>query len=84
MHVSLLDMSRILGVIDTYREVLDAIGHFVEDFILPHAVWIAVSSKANHHQSVLFAQDSLVHMPSRAQMRKHNGTHVLALSKVDA
>ena len=60
----------------TYSKVLDFIGDLVEDFVLPHAVWIVVATEANDDQAVLLAEDGLVDVPSCSEMWEYDGTHV--------
>lgn len=40
---------------------------------------LLTSSKPNDHQAVLFAQNGLIDMPTRAQMGQDDGTHFALL-----
>jgi hypothetical protein len=56
-------------------KVLDAVGNFVEHFVLFHAVWIPVSTKADDNQALVLGEDGLINVPCRHEMRDDNGTH---------
>ena len=50
--------------------------HTVEDLVLGHAIWVPVSPKSDHDQTLFFGHDGLIHVPSRDQMGKNDGAHV--------
>jgi hypothetical protein len=51
--VHLLEVGYFVKVAEVdYGEVLDALGDAVEDLILSHAVWVAVSSESNDYQAL--------------------------------
>ena len=47
----------------------------VEDFILPHAIRIPVTTEADDDQSLVFRHDRLVDMPAGDEMGEHDGAH---------
>lgn len=51
--VDLVHLVEVLDLIDVadidHGEVLDAVGDFVEDFILEHAVWVVVTAEADEN-----------------------------------
>lgn len=58
-----------VDVADVYDgEVLDALGDFVEDFVLAHAVWVVVAAKADHDEALVFGEDRLVDVPAGVEM----------------
>jgi hypothetical protein len=62
-------------------EVLDALSDAVEDFVLSHAVRVAVSSKADDHEALFLGENGLVDMPAGAEMREDNRAHDGSLSQ---
>lgn len=57
------------------REVLHSVGDFVQDFVLRHAVGVAVAAEADHDESVFFGENGLVDVPASAQMGEDDGAH---------
>jgi hypothetical protein len=60
-------------------EVLDAVGDFVEDFVLAHAVWVPVAAEADYHQAVFFGHDGLVDVPAGDEVGDYDGAHGCAV-----
>ncbi len=74
--VHLLEVGDLIEVADVDNsKVLDALGDFVEHFILAHAVGIPVAAEANYHQSFVFGEDSLIDVPGGDEMGDDDGTH---------
>jgi hypothetical protein len=57
------------------RKVLDAVGDFVQDLVLRHAVGVAVAAEADHDEPVFFGEDGLVDVPAGAQVGEDDGAH---------
>ena len=57
-------------------EVLDPVGNLVQDLILAHAVWLIVPAKAYNHEPLFFIHNSLVYVPSCAEVGQDNRTHI--------
>jgi hypothetical protein len=47
----------------------------VQDFVLPHAIRVPVTTEADDHQPFAFAHDSLIDMPASDEMREDDGSH---------
>ena len=47
----------------------------VQDFVLPHAIRVPVTTEADDHQPFLLAHNSLIDMPATDEMREDDGAH---------
>jgi hypothetical protein len=74
--VHLLEIRDLVEVADVDDgKVLDAVGDLVEDFVLPHAVWVPVAAEADYDQAVFFGHDGLVDVPAGDEVGDYDGAH---------
>lgn len=74
--VHLLEVRHLVDIADVDDgEVLYAVGDFVEDFVLPHAVRIPVATEADYDETVFFGHDGLVDVPAGYQVGDYDGAH---------
>lgn len=55
--------------------IFDSIRNSIEHFVLPHAIWVPVATKAYHHKALIFGHDRLINMPSGDEVRQDYGAH---------
>lgn len=78
--VHLLKVGNLVKIADIDDgEVLDAVGDFVEDFVLSHAVGIPIAAETDDHETVFFGHDSLVDVPAGDEVRNDDGSHLFCL-----
>jgi hypothetical protein len=53
-------------------EVLHPVSNLVQNLILAHAVRLIITAESNNHESLLLVHDSLVYVPSCAQVGQDN------------
>jgi hypothetical protein len=74
--VHLLEVWHLVEVTDVDDgEVLDAVGDFVEDFVLAHAVGVPVAAEADYHEPVFFGHYGLVDVPAGYEVGNDDGAH---------
>lgn len=62
--VHLLEIGHLVQIAEVDDgKVLDAVGDFVEHFVLAHAVGIPVAAEADHHETIFLGHDGLVDVP---------------------